>query len=122
MAAGLLLTVLPALGAVILGIVVFTIGFFITHAIASAWVGALAGPSRGQASSLYLFAYYLGSSISGTGGGFFYGAWGWHGVVVLILLLIGAACLAGLRLQALSRNQSGPATQTFIMAPQVDCD
>jgi YNFM family putative membrane transporter len=109
MASGLLLTLLSQLYAVILGIVVFTIGFFITHAIASAWVGRLSERARGQASSLYLFAYYLGSSISGTGGGFFYGAWGWSGVVLLILLLIGAAFLAGLRLKTLAPEQREPA-------------
>jgi YNFM family putative membrane transporter len=102
MVAGLLMTLLSQLYAVILGIVVFTIGFFISHAIASAWVGCFAGRTGGQASSIYLFAYYFGSSISGTGGGFFYISWGWPGVVLLILLLIGSAILAGLRLQALS--------------------
>ena len=101
MTAGVLLTLPFELYAVILGIVVFTIGFFGVHAIASAWVGSLAGQARGQASSLYLFFYYLGSSLAGTGGGFFYAAWGWRGVVVLILLLIGTALLAGLRLRGL---------------------
>jgi len=94
MTAGLLLTLPDTLAAVVLGIVVFTVGFFGVHAIASAWVGTLAGQARGQASSLYLFSYYLGSSISGTGGGFFYAHWGWPGVVGLILLLIGVAALA----------------------------
>jgi len=122
MAAGLLLTLLPQLFAVIFGIVVFTIGFFITHAIASAWVGLLADRARGQASSLYLFAYYLGSSISGTGGGFFYGAWRWHGVVLLILLLIGAAFLTGLRLQSLSREKLVEAVPGPALRPQVGCE
>jgi len=103
MTLGLLLTLLSQLFAVILGIVIFTIGFFGAHAIASAWVGVLAGHSRAQASSLYLFSYYLGSSISGTGGGFFYAIWGWGGVVVLILLLIGAAFLTALRLRSLNK-------------------
>jgi YNFM family putative membrane transporter len=105
MTGGLLLTLLPQLAAVVTGIVVFTIGFFAAHAIASAWVGQLAGTARAQAASLYLFAYYLGSSISGTGGGFCYAAWGWHGVVLLVLLLIGAAALAGRWLQALTRKR-----------------
>ena len=83
---------------------VFTIGFFGAHAIASAWVGVYAGSARAQASSLYLFSYYMGSSISGTGGGFFYSAWGWNGVVVLISLLLGAATMAGLRLKGLTRQ------------------
>lgn len=106
MTSGLLLTLLPQLAAVILGIVVFTIGFFGAHAIASAWVGLFAGQARAQASSLYLFSYYMGSSISGTGGGLFYACWGWIGVVSLILLLIGAAFLAGVRLHYLTLQQS----------------
>lgn len=118
MAAGVLLTLLFHVYAVVFGIVVFTIGFFITHAIASAWVGCLAGRARGQASSLYLFAYYLGSSVSGTGGGFCYSAWGWSGVVVLILLLIGAAALTSLRLKRLTCE---PAAAALTLLPVADC-
>ena len=119
MTAGLLLTLLQPLVAVILGIVVFTIGFFGAHAIASAWVGSFAGQARGQASSLYLFSYYLGSSVSGTGGGFFFTTWGWNGVAVLILLLIGAACLAGLRLKSLA-GASVASSPTAVLASQAD--
>lgn len=119
MAAGVLLTLLLHVYAVVFGIVVFTIGFFITHAIASAWVGCLAGRARGQASSLYLFAYYLGSSVSGTGGGFCYSAWGWSGVVVLILLLIGAAALTSLRLKRLTCE---PAAAALTLLPVADCE
>lgn len=101
MTLGLVMTSLPNLVMTIAGIVVFTIGFFGAHSIASAWVGCLVTHSRAQASSLYLFSYYLGSSISGTGGGFFYGEWDWPGVVLLILLLICGAGLAGVRLAVL---------------------
>ncbi len=104
MTSGLLLTLLPQLTAVISGIVIFTIGFFGAHTIASAWVGLLATEARAQASSLYLFSYYLGSSISGTGGGFFYSAWDWNGVVLLIFLLIGAAIITGMKLRALTNR------------------
>jgi YNFM family putative membrane transporter len=105
MTTGLLLTLSSLLGAVIAGIIIFTIGFFGAHAIASAWVGALAGQARAQASSLYLFAYYMGSSISGTGGGFFYASWGWPGVVALIFLLLVCAMLIGVLLTALTRQK-----------------
>jgi YNFM family putative membrane transporter len=108
MTAGVLLTLLAPLAAVIAGIVVFTVGFFGAHAVASAWVGASAATARAQASSLYLLFYYLGSSISGTGGGFVWSAWGWPGVVALILGLLGAALLAVLRLTALA-TQPGAA-------------
>ncbi|NOQ52273.1 MAG: MFS transporter [Desulfuromonadaceae bacterium] len=105
MTVGLALTVLSSLSAVIVGIVVFTVGFFGAHSVASAWVGSLAGHARAQASSLYLLFYYLGSSISGTGGGFVYSAWGWTGVALLVLLLIGAAALAGRRLASLEQGR-----------------
>jgi YNFM family putative membrane transporter len=70
---------------------VFTCGFFSVHAIASSWVGRRARTAKAQASSLYLFSYYLGSSISGTVGGMFWLNYGWNGVVALITLLLLAA-------------------------------
>lgn len=105
MMTGLGLTLSASLPLVIAGIVIFTVGFFGAHAVASAWVGFLAEHSRAQASSLYLFAYYLGSSLSGTGGGFIYGLWGWPGVVLLILLLIAMAAMATLGLGTPVRTQ-----------------
>lgn len=105
MAAGLFLTLATELPTVISGIIVFTIGFFGVHSVASAWVGFLAQQARAQASSLYLFSYYLGSSISGTLGGYFYFHWNWSGVVILIAGLIGLASLACLRLSIISAEK-----------------
>jgi YNFM family putative membrane transporter len=102
MTAGALLTLLSPLIVVIGGIVIFTIGFFGAHAVASAWVGSRATAARAQASSLYLLGYYLGSSISGTGGGLIWSVWGWRGVVGLIIGLLGAAGLLVLRLVTLA--------------------
>lgn len=101
MGSGLLLTLETSLVAVVAGIVIFTIGFFGAHSVASAWVGFLATSARAQASSLYLFAYYMGSSVSGTAGGTVYHHWHWGGVVLLVLGLIGLASLACLRLSVL---------------------
>ncbi len=98
MAGGLLLTCTGALFIVICGIVIFTMGFFGAHSVSSAWVGRIADQARAQASSLYLFSYYLGSSISGTLGGYIFAHWDWNGVVILILGLTGAAALACLHL------------------------
>ncbi len=102
MSTGLLLTLAPQLPLIISGVVVFTIGFFAAHAVASAWVGQRAKEARAQASSLYLFAYYLGSSVSGTSGGFFWSAQGWPGVVLLIAGLMGLAFVAARILKGLS--------------------
>ncbi|PLY00871.1 MAG: MFS transporter [Desulfuromonas sp.] len=109
MAAGIILTLIDALPAIILGIIVFTIGFFAAHALASAWVGARTTTARAQASSLYLLAYYLGSSISGTGGGFVWSAAGWYGVVGLVLLMLG---LAGAVIQVLTCLESAKSGTT----------
>lgn len=91
MFAGTLLTLSEALPLIVLGVGIFTCGFFSAHAIASSWVGRRARTARAQASSLYLFSYYLGSSISGTVGGVFWVAYGWSGVAAMICALILAA-------------------------------
>lgn len=116
MATGVLLTLLAPLVAIITGIVVFTIGFFGAHAVASAWVGARASTARAQASSLYLLAYYLGSSVSGTGGGLIWSLWGWNGLVALILALLGVAGLVVLRLTTLAPQPASSQESRFIPA------
>ncbi|MFJ8263659.1 MFS transporter [Rummeliibacillus sp. NPDC094406] len=79
----------------VLGIAIFTFGFFGGHAIASGWIGRRATHDKAQASSLYLFFYYAGSSIGGTTGGIFWSNFGWGGVISIILIfLLIAAILA----------------------------
>ncbi|MCT7094621.1 MFS transporter, partial [Salmonella enterica subsp. enterica serovar Oranienburg] len=65
MLAGLALTATSSLSLIVAGIVAITFGFFGGHSIASSWVGRRAGGNKAQASSLYLFSYYMGSSIAG---------------------------------------------------------
>ncbi|MGE4062666.1 MAG: MFS transporter [Rhodospirillaceae bacterium] len=78
---GTLLTLADPLIVVVIGLVVMTIGYFIVHAVNSASVGPLAGEATGHASALYLLFYYLGSSISGTAGGWMWEHGGWPAVV-----------------------------------------
>ncbi|GAM11443.1 putative MFS-type transporter YybF [Geobacter sp. OR-1] len=91
MLAGTLITLAAPLPVIVAGVGVFTCGFFCAHAIASSWVGRRAKTGKAQASSLYLFCYYLGSSISGTIGGMFWQRLGWPGVAAMIALLTLAA-------------------------------
>jgi YNFM family putative membrane transporter len=88
MLAGTVMTLSASLWLIVVGVAVLTIGFFSTHSVASAWVGARAQTSRAQASSLYLFAYYLGSSVVGSLGGFFWHQRGWSGVVSMTSALL----------------------------------
>ncbi|WFR60795.1 MFS transporter [Paenibacillus amylolyticus] len=82
--AGAVCTVHPALWVKIIGLALFAFGFFGGHSIASSWVGLVATQYKSQANALYLFFYYLGSSVSGTGGGLLYSRLGWIGIVGLI--------------------------------------
>ncbi|RUL56974.1 MULTISPECIES: MFS transporter [Lysinibacillus] len=81
---GALLTLPESLIIKIVGIIIFTFGFFGSHSIASGWVSFRATKDKAQASSLYLFAYYFGSSIGGTTGGIFWNNFGWSGVIGFI--------------------------------------
>ncbi|WP_175106467.1 MFS transporter [Pararobbsia alpina] len=85
---GLVLTLSHSLIAVITGIVVMTIGFFTAHSVASGWVGRMAQGAKGHASSLYLLAYYLGSSILGSAGGWFWQKHGWTSVIEFTCVLV----------------------------------
>ena len=60
MIAGLALTLFTPLPVVIVGMLIFTFGFFGAHSVASSWIGRRALKAKGQASSLYLFSYYAG--------------------------------------------------------------
>jgi YNFM family putative membrane transporter len=97
MLAGTVITLAASLALIVAGVGIFTCGFFSAHAIASSWVGRRARTAKAQASSLYLFSYYLGSSISGTIGGIFWQQYGWPGVALIIcgltLTALGVAAL-----------------------------
>jgi YNFM family putative membrane transporter len=95
--AGLALLLSPNLGLVILGLVVVTAGFFAAHSVASGWVGARSAALGVQGSALYLFCYYLGSSVGGSLGGVWYGLAGWSAVVGYTVVLIALATFAAPR-------------------------
>jgi MFS transporter, YNFM family, putative membrane transport protein len=96
---GAWVTVPDHLVTVLAGLLLVTVGFFGAHSLASSWVGRRAslmpGGSAGVSSSLYLCAYYLGSSIGGAVGGIAYDDAGWFGVAEyvsgLLLLALGLA-------------------------------
>jgi YNFM family putative membrane transporter len=99
---GAWVTLPDSLPAVLAGLLVVTVGFFAAHSVASSWVGRrasmLPAGSPAVASSLYLFAYYLGSSIGGAVGGVAYDAGGWPAVVGYVTALLTAALTLSLTL------------------------
>ncbi|MDN3351915.1 MFS transporter [Actinomadura sp. DC4] len=97
--AGLLLTLPDSLPVVGAGLLVMTTGFFAAHSVASGWVGRRATFGRAHASGLYLFAYYLGSSVGGSAGGLAYEHGRWPATVAygLVLLTIALVSTLGVR-------------------------
>ncbi|WP_323658714.1 MFS transporter [Pectobacterium versatile] len=88
MLVGLGMTALSPLFAIFGGMMLFTAGFFAAHSVASSWIGQRARRAKGQASSMYLFSYYLGSSLAGTLGGFFWHSFGWMGITAFLSALL----------------------------------
>jgi YNFM family putative membrane transporter len=104
---GVALTLLPFLATTMAGLALITIGFFVSHAIASAWVGQRAVVDKGHAASLYLLAYYLGSSVMGSVGGWFWSRGHWPAVAGFTTVLLGAGLVTALLLWNASRRAPG---------------
>jgi YNFM family putative membrane transporter len=94
MAAGLALTVPDRLVLVVLGLVVFTTGFFAAHAVASGWMPVVAAPHRTRGSALYVCGYYAGSSVFGALLGLAWSDAGWTGVAAGVGVLVALALVA----------------------------
>ncbi|MGV6987771.1 MFS transporter [Testudinibacter sp. P80/BLE/0925] len=85
---GMLLLISSSLWILIAGLLLCSIGFFFTHALASAWVGKNATHARALASALYLSSYYLGASV---GGNYLLTVWqqfGWHWIAPAAMFLL----------------------------------
>lgn len=104
MVVGVAVTLADSLPVVILGLAVFTFGYFAVHALASAWVGRRAGARRGLVSALYLSSYYLGGSIIGSGTGWPWTLAGWLGVVATLLLCSAGVIAILIRLRRLGES------------------
>ncbi|MDE1474048.1 MFS transporter [Xenorhabdus bovienii] len=97
------ITICSSIWAVMFGMMVLTTGFFAAHSVASGWVGWRAKRAKAQASSLYLFCYYAGSSVAGTLGGVFWLHFQWNGVAIFMSLLTIIALYLGLKLNKLEK-------------------
>lgn len=103
MAAGLAVTLADFLPTVVLGLLLFTAGFFAAHSVASGWIPLLGVGGRAQAASLYNLAYYSGSSFLGWAVGLAFNAAHWPGLVLCVVFLLALAAL--LALAGLRRSQ-----------------
>jgi MFS transporter, YNFM family, putative membrane transport protein len=95
---GVLMTLPNNLWLTILGVGAITIGFFGGHSIASSWVGLRADVAKAQASALYLFFYYAGSSVAGSIGGWVFTLGAWPGEAAFLGALSALALVIALKL------------------------
>ena len=110
LAAGLALTVPDHLALVVLGVAVMTGGFFAVHGVASGWVPVrahAAGIAPGPAASVYLFTYYLGSSVFGGLAGLVWSVGRWPGVMTLTTALTTVVIVLALLLRRTPSLEGG---------------
>ncbi len=87
-AAGLGLTLIPSLPAIIAGLAV-TVGCgFICQAVATSYVAITAREARSSAIGLYVTCYYVGGSLGATLPGFAWSAAGWPGCVAIVACML----------------------------------
>jgi YNFM family putative membrane transporter len=108
--AGAVATLVVPLPFKLLGLALFTLGFFTAHAVASTGVARRGGAEKAAASAHYLLAYYTGSSAVGTLGGLVFARAGWSGVVALVSALLALAVAVALALGRTARGagRAGP--------------
>ena len=102
-ASGLLLTLLPALSAVIAGLALCSSAVFICQSATISHIADNVTEGRSLATGLYYFSYYAGGAAGSWVAGLAFEGWGWPGSVLAIILfqlLAATIAFAFLRPQA----------------------
>ncbi|RON57910.1 MFS transporter [Pseudomonas frederiksbergensis] len=82
---GSILTLLPSLWLIVLGLALSSTGVFLAQASANAFITATARNNKAAAVGLYLTGYYLGGSFGAIVPAMIWSRWGWQGCVALII-------------------------------------
>ena len=91
--AGALLTLVPWLPAIVVGLALCATGVFTAQATTSSYIGAVTSSDRALAVGLYSTFYYGGGSVGGALPSIFWRTGGWPACVALVVVvqLVGAA-------------------------------
>jgi predicted MFS family arabinose efflux permease len=82
--AGILLTLIPSLPVILLGLALCSSGTFIAQSASTTYVGTIAREARAAAVGLYVLFYYVGGSFGAATPGQFWNRGGWPACVALI--------------------------------------
>lgn len=99
---GALATASQFLAIALIGLFIFTFSFFAMHSLASSWIGHVATHHRAEASSMYLFCYYAGSSLIGASTGLIFVGLPWWGFILTLAAILVPVIAVAL---ALSRHE-----------------
>ena len=86
-AAGLLMTLLPSLTVVIIGLTVCSTGVFICQSATLSAIAQNVSEGRSLATGIYYMSYYAGGAAGTLVAGMAYEGWGWGGSVLSIALM-----------------------------------
>lgn len=86
-ALGSLLTLVPNLLAVVVGLMLTSSGVFVSQSASTSFVGMAAGTKKALAAGLYVSCYYFGGSVGGVLPGFLWGVGGWQACVALFVAI-----------------------------------
>jgi len=84
-ACGVLLTLMPWLPSILLGLAITSTGVFVAQSTTSAYIGAVTKQNRGLAVGVYSTFYYIGGSLGGSVPAPFWVRGGWPACVALIV-------------------------------------
>ncbi|WP_051196446.1 MFS transporter [Jonesia quinghaiensis] len=88
---GLALSVVPHVAALLVALILVTVGFFGAQSIIAGWASSALPQARRHSAALYTIAYYAGGSIVGWGGGIAFAELGWGAVVALTAVCAAAS-------------------------------
>jgi YNFM family putative membrane transporter len=84
--AGLLLTLLPSLAVVIVGLAICSSGVFICQTATISFIAESVSEGRSLATGLYYMSYYAGGAVGTWIAGLAYEGWGWDGSVFSLIV------------------------------------
>ena len=108
--AGLLLTLLPSLAAILAGMALAAAGIFTEQVLSMGYVASAARGSRSTAVGLYVTSYYIGGSLGGVLPAGIWAHLGWPGCVGLVVAVQAAA--VAVTQTVWPRHTSAPAAAT----------
>ncbi|AOA59701.1 MFS transporter [Acinetobacter larvae] len=103
---GLWIMLIPSITFTLIGLLIFTFSFFAAHSTASSWVAVQSLQYRAMGSALYLFCYYLGSSLLGSASGLVWEYLGWKGIVMVMSGVLLCGLYAALTLKKLNQPET----------------